>query len=69
VPAHLDLSRMDLWSLLVLAAAVLLGLYFRVEAVVSPKAPAPVGWVVRVVVGVVAWDLLHRLPVLFHVRL
>ena len=52
-----------------LVASVLIGLYFRAEAIVSPKAPALIGWIVRVVAGVIAWDLLHQLPVLLHVRL
>jgi hypothetical protein len=69
VSPHLPPSLLDLWTLLLLAAAVLIGAYFRVETLVSPKAPGFVGWVVRVAVGVFAWNLLHQLPVLIHVRL
>ncbi len=67
---HLDLTRLlDLWTLLMLVASVLIGVYFRAEAIVSPKAPALIAWIVRVVAGIIAWDLLHQLPVLIHVRL
>ena len=67
---HLNLTRLlDLWTLLILVASVLIGVYFRAEAIISPKAPGVIAWVVRVVAGVIAWDLLHQLPVLLHVRL
>jgi len=66
---HLPAAALDLWNLLLLAAAVLIALYFRIEAIVSPRAPALVGWVARIAVGVLAWDLLRRLPVLIHLRL
>lgn len=66
---HLDLAHLDLWTLLMLVAAVLIGFYFRAEALISPKAPAPIAWVVRVVAGIIAWNLLHELRVLVHIRL
>ncbi len=66
---HLDLSRLDLWTLLMLVAAVLIGFYFRAEAIVSPKAPAVIAWVARIIAGIIAWDLLHQLPVLVHIPL
>lgn len=65
----LNLSRVDLWSVLLVVAAAVLGLYFRAEAVVDDRAPAVVRWVVKVVVAIVAWHLLRQLPVLIHVRL
>ena len=65
----LNLSRVDLWSVLLVVAAAVLGLYFRAEAVVDDRAPAVVRWVVKVVVAIVAWHLLRQLPVLIHVHL
>jgi|GEM_PF-6144992 len=65
----LDLARMNLWSVLLIVAAAVIGIYFRAEAVVDPKAPAVVNWVVKVVVAIIAWHLLRQLPVLIHVRL
>lgn len=65
----LDLARMDLWSVLLIVAAAVIGIYFRAEAVIDPKAPAVINWVVKVVVAIIAWHLLRQLPVLIHVRL
>lgn len=60
---------MDLWSALLVVAAAVIGIYFRAEAVVDSKAPGVINWLVKVVVAVIAWHLLHQLPVLIHVRL
>ncbi len=65
----LDLARMDLWSVLLIVAAAVIGIYFRAEAIVDSKAPAVIHWVVKVVVAIIAWHLLRQLPVLVHVRL
>ena len=63
------LAGVGLWSVLLVVAAAAVGLYFRAEAIVAPKAPGVIHWVVRVVVAVIAWHLLRQLPVLIHVRL
>ncbi len=65
----MHLAGVELWSVLLIVAAAVVGLYFRAEAIVAPKAPAVIHWVVRVVVAVIAWHLLRQLPVLIHVRL
>ena len=52
-----------------MVAAAVFAFYFRAEAVVDAHAPAPVRWIARIIIGVLAWNLLRQLPVLFHARL
>ncbi len=63
------LSQWSAWSVLLVVAAAVFAFYFRAEAVVDTRAPAPVRWIARVVVGVLAWNLLRQLPVLIHAHL
>ncbi len=65
----IHLSQLSVWGTLLVAASALFALYFRAEAVVDNRAPAPVRWIARVIIGVLAWNLLRQLPVLIHAHL